>query len=294
VMRWAPKYQEVYQALDPAAGRLLNWIGDDGNSAQVLRRLTEVVTADRLRATYAEQFWAYRASLREQLTTENKAPVRQVSAVASGRPKLHPEDRRRVAYLAALGKAAASRSAAQIEFLESFELPYDPLISYFVHQEVAELSLKSEELDFAGQLRHRLHAIWFSSPRDSSLRNVVEAMRVVREHPEAAADAQARFDELNALAQALAQRWEVRNGTKPKSAQAVIRDIDTTVIEAEKTFAALESLARECGIPAEQWQARRQALERTLIRPIGAYRSDLLPQVGKEKTRDVVDDEDER
>jgi hypothetical protein len=118
---------------------------------------------------------------------------------------------------------------------------------------------------------------------------VIKALALLREHPEAQANALERFDQSNALLQALRQRWEARIGTRPKSARTAIRDIDATVLAAEQTFDDMESLSTRAGLPEGHWLARRQALERTLMRPIKAYRAELLPHL---KRSDVADDEE--
>ncbi|HTI51741.1 MAG TPA: hypothetical protein VL475_12340, partial [Planctomycetaceae bacterium] len=284
VMRWGAKLQEVHAALGPHAGRLAAWIGEDGESPELIRRLAEVTGQQEIMANYSDQYWSYRATLRTQLTQKSRSPIQQVSATDETQ-KLHPEDRRRLQYFTALGRATKTHSAVDILGLERFEFPYDPLLSYFVHLEAAELYAQSDERDVRQELRHRLHAVWFSSPRDASLRNVSAALRLVRETPAAEPDPVQRWDTLSALLQALQQRWEARAGVNPTNVKRVIEDIDTTLAAAEQTFEAMETLTQEAGLPAELWAARRSALEKTLVRPVKAYRSDLLPLLQRKEAR---------
>jgi hypothetical protein len=282
VMRWGAKQQELYAALSPHGGRLAAWIGPDGESAVLVRRLAEVTGQQDLMAKCNDQYWAYRASLRTQLTHKPMSQIQQASAT-SERRETHPEDRRRIRYFQALGRAVKTKSCADIVRLAGFAAPYDPLLTYFVHLEAAELYARSVERDFAQELRHRLHGTWFSSPRDASLRNVVATLQLLREHPEAEPDPPRRFDQLNAALQALQQRWDARQGTRPRDVKATIDDIDTTVLAAQETFEVMENLAFEAGISADAWAARRTVLERTLIRPVKAYRSELLPHLHRRK-----------
>jgi hypothetical protein len=91
---------------------------------------------------------------------------------------------------------------------------------------------------------------------------------------------------LNALLQALQQRWEARTGVKPTDVKAVIQDIDTTILAAEQTFDVLEGLTAEAGLPDALWSARRDALDRTLIRPVKSYRSDMLPHLHRKSGKE--------
>lgn len=290
VMRWAPKLQEVHQALSPHGSRLAAWLGSDADSQLLVRRLSEVKGQQDLMSDYSDQYWAYRASLRTQLTQKPRSKIQQVSALGE-KEQMHPEDLRRLRYFKALARAIKTHSSEDIQNLERYEFPYDPLMSYFVHLEAAELYAQAEHRDAPQELRHRLHAIWFSSPRDASLRNVVAAMTLLKDFPEAEPDPRRRWDTLNSLLQALQQRWEARAGVKPTDVKKVIQDIDTTVLAAEQTFDVMETLTKEADLPAEVWAARKGALDRTLIRPVKSYRSDMLPHLQRKKESKPVAEE---
>jgi hypothetical protein len=295
VMRWGPKLREVQIALGPHGGRLAAWIGEDGESPELVRRLSEVTGQQEIMSKYSDQYWSYRATLRTQLTQKSRSKIQQKIQQASATdeaPSMHPEDRRRLRYFTALGRATKTHSPVDILGLERFEFPYDPLLSYFVHLEAAELHAQSEPRDARQELRHRLHAVWFSSARDTSLRNVIAALKLVREIPAAEPDPTQRWDTLNALVQALQQRWEARAGVNPTNIKRVIEDIDATVLAAEETFVAMDDLTKEAGLPQENWAARRGALEKTLIRPVKAYRSDLLPLLQRKEARRHAKNED--
>jgi hypothetical protein len=275
MMRWAPKLDELRAALEPHCGRIVTWVGEDGNTPVVIRRLAEVQGQQELMTKYSDQYWAYRASLRDQVKEKPRSAIQLTSALSEEKT-MHPEDRRRVAYFTALSRAIRTRSMADISRLSQLSLPYDPLITYFVHQEAAELMSNATERDPATELRLRLYATYFSSPKDFSLRNVIAGLALLREHPECEPDLRARWDDCNALLQALKMRWEARIGVRPSDIKEVINDIDQTVLAAEQTFRALDTLTVDAGISPELWRARKSILERTLIAPVRAYQQELL------------------
>lgn len=291
VIRWGPKVQEVQEALAPARGRLLAWV-EEADSPVLVRRLAEVQGQFDLMTKYADQFWAYRASLRSQVKDKPRSKI-QLAGATDEEKQLHPEDRRRLRYFQVLGQAVRYRKAADIERLARFATPYDPLISYFVHEEAAELYSRSAERDVVQELRHRLYATFFSSPQEFSLRNVVAALRLLREHPEAEPDSKIRWDDLNALLQALNLRWQERTGVRPTNVKEVIAEIDTTILAAEQTFQVLDRLTAEADLPESTWTDRRTVLEKTLIRPVKAYQRELLPYLHRRPSKaPVLDDEE--
>ena len=288
VMRWASKPREIHEALNSRRGRLLAWIGEDAESPVLVRRLAEVQGQFDLMTKYADQYWAYRASLRDQVKEKSRSQIQQASATDENR-QLHAEDQRRLRYFEVLGQAVRSARAADIERLARFASPYDPLISYFVHEEAAELYARSEERDVASELRHRLYATFFSSPKDASLRNVIAALALLREHPDAEPDPVARWDDLNALLQALKLRWDARAGVRPTNINQVIHDLDATILAVEQTIHELDKLTAEAGLPAEFWENRRIVLEKTLIRPVKTYQLELLPHLHRRQAQALED-----
>jgi hypothetical protein len=278
MMRWAPKFEEVRTALAPVSGRLLDWIEKDSHEPVRVRRLAEVQGQQDLMTKYSDQYWAYRASLRNQVKEKPRSAIQLTSAI-DDQPQMHPEDRRRLAYFTLLSRAIRTAETADIERLLKLASPFDPLITYFAHQEAAELSSRSSSRDFAAELRYRLYATYYSSPRDASLRNVIAGLDLLREHPESEPDPQARWDDINALLQALKLRWEARAGVRPTDAKEVVNEVDQTVLAAERAFRTLAELREAAGISEELWLARRAVLEKTLIAPVRAYQGQILPHV---------------
>jgi spermidine synthase len=279
MMRWAPKYQDVQQALSPHVQRLLVRLGDRADSPELQHRLGEVAEQRQLMTSYPDQHWAYRKTLREQLRDRPRTTIVQVKGTGPEQ-QLHSEEKQRLEFFAALGEAARQYPprTESIVRLNDFEAPYDPLLSYFLHQEIAELYARAEEhRDPAQELVHRCHAIYFSAPDDRSVRNVVAALKLLIEHPQATAKAEDRWDCINALLQVLKIRWELRGQTAPADSQVVLNDIESSLSAADDAFKTMRQLCEAAGVAPDEWDARQLYLEKTLTRPLRTYRSKLLP-----------------
>lgn len=278
VARWGSKMTEIQASLAVRAERLLDAIGADAEAPELVRRLSEVQGQHQLMTKYSDQWWAYRASLRDQLTKQQKrSSIRQASHTAQPAKGPPLEDRRRLAYFTSLGQAVKTCEARDIEQLEQFEFPYDPLISYFVHQEAAELYSRSPEGDARRELRHRLHTIYYASPEDPSVICVLDAIRLICEHPEAVPAPLERWDTTNSLLQTLQMRWQTRTGVTPQKPDVVLGEIDESLLASEQALDMLTELATEAGQPAPACAARRRTLEITLLRPLRLYRTEILP-----------------
>lgn len=278
VMRWGAKWQEKHSVLSPHAQRLLEWDNVDGNSPVVLRRLGEVTGHRKLVYRATDQPWAYRKMLKEQIKNRPRTAMEQI-AYRPDEGKLHPEDERRIAYLADLGKAAkqADPDEQDILRLEEYGDPYDPLISYFVHHEIVRLYARSSEHDPANELEHLLHTVYYADASDRSVRNVVAALNLLVEHPEAAATPLERWDVMNSLMQVLKLRWEARRDSPTSNTRVLLNDVEKSISALESALAQMDALQGELQLPDADWQARRDYLEVALIRPLRTYRSRLLP-----------------
>jgi hypothetical protein len=63
----------------------------------------------------------------------------------------------------------------------------------------------------------------------------------------------------------------------------VLNDIEQSVSAIDTAFGELEQLNDARGYSTEQWQARRLALEKSLLRPLQAYRTTLMPHHAKKR-----------
>jgi spermidine synthase len=280
-MRWGAKRDELAQTLNPYAARIAEWPGVEGNDPEFLRRLSDVLMQRELMTAYPDQPWAYRKSVHEEL---KKHPHSVISDAEDGfNRKLHPVDQRRLEYFTALGHAAQARrpSLEVLRQIEEFAEPYDPVLTYFVHHELSPLYARAETPDPAAQLRHRLYTVYYGDARDRSIRDVVEALQLLAANPEVLTQAEC-WDHTNALLQFLKLRWNNRGLGKPQSAQIALNDLDRTIAAAESAFSQMEKLRLLVGVSETDWQARREVIERSLIRPLRAYQSELVPDYLKE------------
>ena len=277
IIRWAPKQQEVQAELGPRATRFLAWKNVDGEDPDILRRLAEVSGQRNIITGSPDQYWAYRKTVREQITERPRSLI--VPVKGDVMQSVHPIDQRRLDYFAALGDALKHRPPRpdDIRHVAEFARPFDPLLSYFLHQEVAELYARLPARDFEAELPHRLHAIYFADGQDRSVRNVAAALELLSDQPEAVPDVIARWDHLNGLLQMMQLRWQNRGVVPPKSSRIVLNDIERSIAGVEAAFEALDEISREHTIPHAEWPTRRKYLERTLLRPLRTYRSQVLP-----------------
>ena len=266
--------------------RFLEWLGDSRVSAELLRRLAEVVTQQKLVREHPEEhWWQYRTALREQLQNHPRSAIQQVKHVRGVKPA-HPEDVARKAYFEAFGAAAqrAKPTVEQIAAMEACLEPYDPLLSYFGRQEVADLQARSDG-DPAGELAHRLHVIYFAPVGEASTRNVAAAIELLVRHPEAIPDDVRRFDVLNGLVQLLRTRWESRQNTPVLTVARQLTDVDRSVVAIEKAVTAMAELAPSTNLTSDDWATRKQVVDRILLRPLRSYRASLQATVQKNEGR---------
>ncbi len=280
-MRWGPKNEELAALLSPHAGRMAQWPNVDGNDTELLRRLSDVMREHDLMTSYPDQPWAYRQLIKEEL---EKHPHTTIEDGESGlERRLDAVDRRRKDYFAALGKASQSvRPTLEIlHRIEDFAEPYDPVLTYFLHHELATFYGRSEAAGSTAQLQHRLYTVYYSDPRDRSVRDVVDALDILNRESQIVS-AEERWDYLNALLGFLETRWLNRGMGRPKSTQIVLNDLERSIDAVESSLSLMDRLRATVGVAESDWAARRSVLERSLVRPLRSYRSDLVPEYRKE------------
>jgi hypothetical protein len=233
--------------------------------------------------------WAYRASIKELLQTKPRSILIQTKG-EKPRNEMHPVDELRVDYLKALSRAYREKipSAEKIHELTKFIEPYDPLISFFLHYEAAELYSRNPELDPRAEYLHLLNTIFFADMQDRSIHNVIRAIELVHQHPEIVESDRSRFDQLHGLVQTLMNRWHLRQGDSPDSTDQGLLDIDDSLEAADAGIDDLRTLAEASGYGTEAWLKRERVLEQMLVRPLRSYRGKLLPYHEKslrQKTR---------
>jgi hypothetical protein len=280
-MRWGPKNEELAAVLSPIAGRMAQWPNVDSNDTELLRRLSDVMREHDLMVSYPDQPWAYRKLVREELTKHPHTTVEDGEAGFERR--LDAIDRRRKDYFTALGKVAQSARPTldSLQRIEEFAEPYDPVLTYFLHHELATFYSRSEAAGSMAQLQHRLYTVYYSDPRDRSVRDVVDALDILNREPQFVS-AEECWDYLNAMLGFLETRWLNRGMGRPKSTQIVLNDLERSIDAVESSLGLMDRLRTTVGVAESDWAARRSVLERSLVRPLRSYRSDLVPEYQKE------------
>lgn len=279
VTSWGPKYQRTLATLQQVAGTVQFMTGTAGQDPDVKRRMTDLGEQSDLIRDKPDHYWAYRARVKERIKSSPQSELVQVK----GEDPYHAlsgTEKRRLEYFETLGEAAQQQrpTVSSLNAVAEFDSPYDPLVSPFLHQEIAELAVRDPANLGEIELWHRLHRAFFASPTDRSVRNVARALELLSEQPGLIADPASRGDCLDALLQVLHDRWHNRGEISPTSSQIVLNDIETSLASIDLTFDQLAELSAARGQANDAWQARRLAVEKSLVRPLEAYRSMLLPR----------------
>ena len=196
-----------------------------------------------------------------------------------------------MSYFVALGKGtnAAHPTLEVLHRIEEFADPYDPVLTYFLHHELSLLYARAETPEPSTQLQHRLYTIYYSDPRDRSIRDIVDGLNLLARNSQILSPA-LRWDHMNALMDLLKGRWNNRGLVKPPSAQILLNDLERSVGAVDSAFSEMEKIRADVGVAAADWQARRDVLERSLIRPLRSYRTELVPYYMKETERTTSSD----
>lgn len=278
MMRWGAKGAELAHATAGLTKPLLPLSATSENRAKIESRITMVGRQHELMVRFADQPWVYRKVVKQHLEESPRSTIEKVDGQFER--VLHPVEQRRLDYFAALDTAIRELDEPALAALEEFADPYDPMITYFLHHEIAPLY---QELGTAGrrrQLVHRLRAAYFADPRDRSIRNIVTTITLVADHPRVIPDPTARYDQLNALVELLLRRWEQR-GREPGSPEQTLVDVGKSLDALVGVLPLMEELAPAAGVSAGQWTRRADAIERMLTGPLRDLRVELLPHQGR-------------
>lgn len=289
LMRWGLKREEIQKMVskENRTGRIINWMPLEKDDPIVLRRLSEVTAQNKLMAQYPDQYWKYRKPAKEQITENPRSLIRQVAAENLNDDYIHSEDKRRMLYFKALSDAMekANPSIELISRVVKFTSTYDPMVSYFMHDEVAELYKKSKDAPPILEFSHRLHAINYGAVSDRSINSVVRALELAATKPEMFQRSEQQWDHLNGLLQALKVRWDNRSQARPVTSKQALHDIELSISAIELAFDAMDGLHDQIGVSQQSWGLRKLVLERTLVRPLQTYQNRVLPHHYK-KTRE--------
>ncbi len=233
---------------------------------------------------YPDQPWAYRKAVHEDLTKHPHTVIEESGDGDGYDRKLHPVDERRLNYLSALGHAARARrpTLEALHQLEEFAEPYDPVLTYFVHHELAALYGRDASLDPAAHLRHRLYTVYYGDASDRSIRDVVEALQLLATTPQAMPCGRAVGPNERADAVPQIAVEQPGSGQAPVGADRAQRSRPDHQRRPNRRSPIMEKLRTAVGISQSDWQARREVIERSLVRPLRTYQSQLVPDYLKE------------
>jgi hypothetical protein len=273
VARWDDKTGALVQRLSGCARAALDRIPAVDARSDMEQRVADVAEQRQLITQFPDHFWAYRKSLRERLQQRPRSVIQQM------KHELHPEDARRQDYLESLGEAAtvSAPSPDQLHAVAEFAEPFDPLVSPFLHRELAQLWARASTSSPAAELHHWLHAAYFSPGYDRSVRDATAALTLLIEHPESMPDAARRWDHINALLETLKHRWTLRSQNQSRS-RFDASDISATMLVAQRGLNELRSNADAAGIDPQWASTRAQVLERTFIRALRSHHAELTRQ----------------
>lgn len=286
MMRWAPKGAELQEAIGSAAVPLAQIATNKDDHEEIAQRIKMVERQHDMMSRYPDQPWAYRKTVRKHLSESPKSTIQRVNGQLDR--VLHPEESRRIEYFKALGNALRDIEEPNLAALEGFAEPYDPMITYFLHHEIAPLYAQLGAEGRGRELSHRLKAAYFADPRDRSIRNIAAAIQLVAAHPEVTTSKTDQFDQLNGLVELLLTRWENRGTSSiPASPEMALVDVDRSLDALSKALPVMETLAGDASMSSEQWKNRADAIERTISRPLRKYRTTLMPHYHKAKHKET-------
>jgi Spermine/spermidine synthase domain len=278
-VRWGNKQKEIQDQLVKLSIRVVDLPGIDNQDPQILRRMREVVSQFKILSDNPDRSEAYRKVLKKQLMKPRLAMIQQVNYESSQGNQLHPIEEHRKSYIKALGKAVKKRKPklGLIQDIVNHMEPYDPLVTYFAHHEIAELLSRTGN-DPSYELQCRLHMIYYSNAKDRSVRNIAAVIQLLTDHPELIEKNEDRLDVLNGMLQQLKYRWELRRNSAELKPEIALNDVKYSMDAIDQSFSMIEGLVPIENYSAEDWTSRRKYLEKKLVRPLHTYRTTILPR----------------
>ncbi len=305
MMRWGPKWQEIQRLMAERGSRMLAWVGAaspegeaEAEVQDVAKRLADMTEQQRVIVEHPDHYWAYRKTLQERLKERPRSKIVPVNHELQR--ALHPEDQRRKEYLEILGAAATSEAPdpASIARMTDFAEPYDPLVSYFLHEEAARLYERAAVKDHTAEFNHLRYSVHFGPQQDRSVRNVVAALELLIADPQLIPEPEQRWDEMNALLDVLRHRSMLRLQADRTASPFELVDAEKSIAVAERAMDVMDGLHAAAHVPADDWELRRTVLERMLIRPMWTYHSKQAQRLARiqaplPQTAEVPDAEEE-
>ncbi|MCG6155154.1 hypothetical protein [Rubinisphaera margarita] len=275
MMRWADKWNEVRNLLAAKPRRLMNHYAGDKAVDDILRRLSDVAAREQVLENHPDEFWVYRKSVKKRLQDNPRSIIEPVKGEGL-QQKMHPEDRRRIAYFESLGKATQETpcTLSSLTAVEDFEAPYDPLISHFMHAEIAKLYQRCEPAQPDRELRHWLHAVHFGGRKERSVRGIHRSLELL--NGDVNLPDEERYDQMNALLEVLKVRWQMRRGKTDISQPVLLIDLQDSIEACQQSLTTMGDLASRTSIDETEFESRKKHIERTLTRYLRSYRTEML------------------
>ncbi|MCA9063053.1 MAG: hypothetical protein KDA96_08340, partial [Planctomycetaceae bacterium] len=306
--RRADKGEEVRATLGPHSVRLSETIRQGPDHEEMKRRESAIVQQIEILSGMPDQQLTYRRSLRMELQKSPRTPVRVVEA-GEVRQKRNPLDEVRVGYFISLGQAIQSteqflaappdqqstdlrqQTVNTIQQLEPYTRATEPLLSYFAHLEMVRLYEAIGHPLPTDEFRHRLHTVFYSVGRDTSVRPVMSAIDQLLETPDLVADSGTRYDLMNGMLQKLVERWHARIGMEPRSAKETQADVERSIRLAGRAMGMLDELSGHVGVRHSDLVQRRRYVVTALITPLHRYNEEvLLHRIGREAQQPTSQD----
>lgn len=277
-LRWGPKWKEKQNLFANRAELVLKEAKlKEADEQTVVRRLMDSQERTRILTQKADDEWSYRTVLRDALKSRPRTTIQRVNNEI--RQTLSADDKHRKEYLITLGKAAREPkpSLAAIEHIEAFAEPYDPLVTDFLHFEVANLMQRASESAPASEYRHWMHCITYAPEGDRSIRPVAAALTLLKQHPEIESDPTWRWDQFNLLLDVMRTRWSTRwqAGTPSKYDEA---DLQHSIEAVNGALSAMNDLQSQAGLDRDAWKVQRRIWDDSLISPIRSRQGQADPK----------------
>lgn len=279
MMAWGDKASDSRGRLGQHGKSLAVMLGSAPEIQEIDQRLEDLRTAQQIQDSNPDQPWAYRAVIKQRLSERPRSAVIQVKGEGL-KHGLHPEDQRRKDYLIDLAHVAKQEHPPinEIWGLQVYAEPFDPLLSLFVHYEMARLMGSQESPPPRPRFEELVHTVYHSTPADRSVRNVCTAIELLCREPATVSGPEQRWDHLNGLLDMLAVRWQARlaDGRQRKFDQV---DAEHSIRSAELALQTMQTLRPDVAVSAADWELREAVLTEHLLKPVRQYRSRLLKQV---------------
>jgi hypothetical protein len=80
-------------------------------------------------------------------------------------------------------------------------------------------------------------------------------------------------------------RWAARVAYRPLLPGVILNDIDKSLVAIAAALSAMDELAGEVAVSAEDWQHRRRFIEKTVASPLRSYRRQIMPHHAKSRRK---------